>query len=85
MTIETKRRPPNAGKGRPRGTPNRLTRDLREMLQQALHEAGGVAFLRRCLESSEPRVQCAALALLARLLPPAQSEAQPEVIVRWEP
>lgn len=84
MTIEKpKRRPPNAGKGRPKGSPNRLTADLREMLQQALHDAGGVAFLRRCLESSEPRVQCAALALLGKLIP---SEApQQQLVVTWEP
>lgn len=81
----TKRRPPNAGKGRPRGTPNRLTADLRAMLHQALAEAGGPLYLRDCLLSSDARIKAAALGLLARLLPPPQAEAQPQVVVTWEP
>lgn len=31
--------------GRIAGTPNKLTQDLREMIKQAFHEAGGVQYL----------------------------------------
>ena len=34
-------RPPNAGKGRPRGTANKMTRSLRDMILGALDDAGG--------------------------------------------
>ena len=38
--------PPAAGKmGRRPGTPNKITRDIREMILVAFHEAGGVAYL----------------------------------------
>ena len=40
-----KRLPPNAGKGRKLGVPNRLTRDIRTMVETALHEMGGEDYL----------------------------------------
>jgi hypothetical protein len=39
-------RPPNAGKGRKKGTPNRITGAVKDMVLQALEGAGGVAYLR---------------------------------------
>lgn len=41
----TVRRPPNAGKGRKKGVPNRVTGELKQMILQALDGAGGVAYL----------------------------------------
>ena len=38
-------RPPAAGKGRPKGARNKLTRDIREMIRAALDKAGGIAYL----------------------------------------
>ena len=35
-----KRLPPNAGKGRKKGIPNRLTRTIREALEAAFSEVG---------------------------------------------
>jgi hypothetical protein len=46
--VETpagKRRPPNAGKGRVKGVPNKLTKDVKAMILQALSDAGGAAYL----------------------------------------
>lgn len=44
-------RPPNAGKGRPKGSRNKDTALIRDMIAQALHEVGGVEYLARCAES----------------------------------
>lgn len=35
----------NAGKGRPKGSANRIGREIKEMVAQALDEAGGVDYL----------------------------------------
>lgn len=44
-----KRRPPNAGKGRVKGVPNKTTAAVKDMILQALseaHEGGGVEYLK---------------------------------------
>ena len=33
--------------GRPKGSPNRITNELRELVQEALEQEGGVDLLRR--------------------------------------
>jgi len=47
MTTEPKLGPNrgNAGKGRPKGTPNKATKQLKEMILEALDRKGGVAYL----------------------------------------
>lgn len=35
----------NAGKGRPKGSPNKLTADVKSMILQALETSGGVDYL----------------------------------------
>lgn len=37
--------PPNAGKGRPKGVPNKLTADVKAMILEALSNAGGAEYL----------------------------------------
>lgn len=37
--------PPNAGKGRKKGVPNKVTGELKAMILQALDQAGGVDYL----------------------------------------
>jgi hypothetical protein len=37
--------PPNAGKGRPKGVPNTINRDIKEMILGALSDVGGRAYL----------------------------------------
>jgi hypothetical protein len=41
----TGRKPPNAGKGRKKGVPNKLTADVKAMILAALDKAGGVEYL----------------------------------------
>lgn len=40
-----KKTPPNAGKGRVTGVPNKITRELKQMILDALDGAGGVKYL----------------------------------------
>lgn len=58
-------RPPNAGKGRPKGVPNKLTGELKDMILSALDGAGGVEYLKaRALDTPGPF-----LALVGKILP----------------
>lgn len=43
-------KPPNAGKGRPKGSKNRVSGDLRDMVLGALHAVGGQKYLERQAE-----------------------------------
>jgi hypothetical protein len=54
-----------SGQGRPKGTPNRLTADVRAMILAALDKAGGVDYL---VAQSE-RNPAAFLALVGKVLP----------------
>lgn len=58
-------RPPNAGKGRKAGTPNKVTGALKDMILQALANQGGVAYL----ETQAKVNPNAFLALIGRVLP----------------
>lgn len=57
--------PPNAGKGRPKGSQNKENKMLREMILQALDRNGGVEYL-AMQAVKEPK---AFLSLLGRVLP----------------
>ena len=71
----------NAGKGRPKGSRNRLNTSLKEMILGALNGAGGAGWLAR--QADENPV--AFMALLAKLLPLElkQESAQPDQITVW--
>lgn len=62
-------RPPNAGMGRKKGTPNKMTSALKDMILKALNEAGGegggVAYLTRQAEENP----AAFMTLLGKVLP----------------
>lgn len=58
-------RPPNAGKGRVKGVPNKFTGELKAMIETALLGAGGVDYLQRVAKKNPG----AFLALVGKLLP----------------
>lgn len=65
VTAGGPRRPPAAGKGRVKGTPNKITKALKEMILGALDEAGGQDYL---LEQSEKN-PVAFMTLVGKVLP----------------
>jgi hypothetical protein len=58
-------RPPNAGKGRPKGAANKMNQSLRDMILGALDDAGGQAYLAEQANKNP----AAFLTLLGRVLP----------------
>jgi hypothetical protein len=56
-----------SGPGRPKGTPNKVTKELKEMILQALDNAGGVEYLER--KANDPRTASAFLTLVGKVLP----------------
>lgn len=45
MTATAKRRPPNAGKGRPKGSVNKVTASIKAAITEAFDKLGGVPSL----------------------------------------
>lgn len=60
-----KRRPPNAGKGRKKGVPNKTTAAVKDMILQALANKGGVKYLEKQAEKN-PK---AFLTLVGKVIP----------------
>jgi hypothetical protein len=64
-SVGNKALPPNAGKGRKKGVPNRVTKELKEMILGALSDVGGQDYLARQAEENPN----AYLALVGKVLP----------------
>lgn len=62
-----KRKPPAAGKGRPKGSVNKTTGQLKEMILHALDGVGGVDYLQE--RAKDPRTASAFLTLVGKVLP----------------
>mgnify|MGYP000700515989 CR=1 FL=1 len=70
--TKTKRKPTGAaamgaGPGRPKGSLNKTSRQIKEMVVGALEGAGGQAYLTRC--AKDPKLAGAFLALVGKVLP----------------
>jgi hypothetical protein len=85
-----KHRPPNAGKGRTRGVPNKVTALLKDAILLAATNAGGKAGLVGYLKQQAIKNPQAFLSLLGRVLPlqvsatlaaPTMSQAQRDAAV----
>lgn len=64
----TKKKPlGNAGKGRPKGSANKNTAAIKDMIRDALDGAGGVEYLIGC--ANNPRTASAFLGLVGKVLP----------------
>lgn len=55
------------GPGRPKGVPNKVTQELKDMILAALDEAGGVQYLQE--RARDPRTASAFLSLVGKTLP----------------
>lgn len=55
------------GPGRPKGTPNKTTAQLKEMILSALDESGGVEYL--VARANDPKTASAFLTLIGKVLP----------------
>lgn len=60
-------KPPAAGKGRKVGATNKVTRELKEMILEALDNAGGAEYLER--KANDPKTAAAFLGLIGKVLP----------------
>lgn len=58
---------PGAGPGRPKGVPNKVTKELKNMILEALDGAGGVEYLQD--RAKDPRTAAAFLGLVGKVLP----------------
>ena len=68
-----RRKPPNAGIGRQKGLPNKITRQLKDMILRALDRAGGEQYL----AEQAVATPTAFLALVGKILP-MQVQGDPE-------
>jgi hypothetical protein len=73
--AKTAKRPPNAGKGRPPGTPNKATKQLKDMILGALDQAGGEAYLLEC--ARDPKLAPSFMTLVGKVLPTTLQGAGP--------
>lgn len=60
-----RRKPPAAGRGRVKGTPNKTTTAVREAILEAFERAGGVEYL-ATVATTDPKTFCT---LLGKVLP----------------
>ncbi len=63
--LKTAAKPPNAGKGRVKGVPNKTTKAIRDAVVEAFERAGGVDYL-VTLAKEDPRTFCA---LIGKVIP----------------
>ena len=73
-------RPPAAGRGRPKGSPNKLSGAVKDMVIQALDQAGGVEYL----TSQAEKNPAAFMALLGKVLPIQVAGADDgPLVIQW--
>lgn len=71
VKTSAKRRPPAAGKGRPKGSVNKLTASVKEAIEAAFYGVGGHEYLMRQAEENPQ----AFMTLLGKIIP-AQVQAE---------
>ena len=72
-----KQKPPRAGMGRPKGSPNKIPASVKEMVLQALRNVGGDEYLeRQAIENP-----AAFMGLIGKLLP-TEIKSEPTMVFR---
>lgn len=59
------RKPPNAGKGRPKGSKNLVTKSIKEAIEAAFDQVGGAAYLAKQAEGNPT----AFMGLIGKIIP----------------
>ena len=77
MNDSAPRKPPNAGKGRPKGVPNKTTALLKDAILMAAQAAGGVKGIAGYLEAQAEKNPGPFMTLLGKVLP-TQVAGDPE-------
>lgn len=87
VEVSAKRRPPRAGMGRPKGIPNKLTRTLKQAIEESFEKVGGAEYLAR-MAVEQP---AAYMTLLGKIIP-QQVDANvtgkvgmPEIVLAMRP
>ena len=75
-------RPPNAGKGRQKGVPNKITSELKDMILAALGDAGGVDYLTKQAKENPT----AFLTLVGKVLPlqVGAGDGLKKLVIEWQ-
>jgi len=72
---------PGAGPGRPKGSPNKITSDIRTAIMSAFSEVGGQAYLVK-VAHEDPKTFCT---LLGKVLPmQVTGEGGGALVLKWE-
>lgn len=81
VTAGAKRKPPAAGKGRVKGTQNKITKAVKEMILGALDDVGGQSYLARQAEENPGPF----MTLLGKVLPTQleHSATVPDELIAW--
>jgi hypothetical protein len=69
LVADTVRRPPNAGKGRPKGVPNKITADLKRAILEAAEAAGKEGGTVGYLTTQATENPASFMTLLGKVLP----------------
>ena len=73
------------GPGRPKGTPNKVSSDIKAMILTALGNAGGATYLEK--RANDPRTAAAFLGLVGKVLPmtiAGDPNAPHKVVFEWK-
>lgn len=65
-SVTSRRKTPLKGGSR-KGIPNKITAEVKDMVRQALNEAGGVAYLVK--RANDPKTAVAFLSLVGKIVP----------------
>jgi hypothetical protein len=84
MSAAKGTRPPNAGQGRPKGVPNKMSAMLKDMILGALEEAGGEGGGQAYLVQQAKAQPVAFMALIAKVLPTqVTGEGSGPIVISW--